>query len=215
MLCHVWTALEAKQEVNGCKSKGAWAKKCGVTTRYCQYLVRDGSRKRDNKNANPVRVVTLKTGMLIKISGVTYRIPAGTNHPVHAIKKHHKDGTKDVTLRGLEMVGMDVESETKPAPKKSTKTEVIHAIYQTRSGSCDSTHCGLDADKVRTAGFDADDIPIETGITCKLCLRKNHGAVPSQPTEKQPAPKPLELVEGKLYAVSLSTLNFVKHEEAL
>jgi len=50
-------------------------------------------------------------------------------------------------------------------------------------------------------------------MTDKLCLRKNHGAVPSQPTEKQPAPKPLELVEGKLYAVSLS-MRFTSLDDA-
>jgi hypothetical protein len=46
-LREVWTALEAKTEVNGVKSKGAWAKKFGITLRYCQYIVKDGSRKRE------------------------------------------------------------------------------------------------------------------------------------------------------------------------
>src|SRR5258708_612560 len=41
----IWAALEAKQPVSGCKSKGEWAKYAGVTTRYCQYILKDGSRK--------------------------------------------------------------------------------------------------------------------------------------------------------------------------
>jgi hypothetical protein len=56
MLRKVWSALEAKEEVNGVKSKGAWAKKFGITLRYCQYIVKDGSRKRtEKKDANRVR----------------------------------------------------------------------------------------------------------------------------------------------------------------
>ena len=56
MLRKVWSALEAKEEVNGAKSKGAWAKKFGITLRYCQYIVKDGSRKRtEKKDANRVR----------------------------------------------------------------------------------------------------------------------------------------------------------------
>ena len=62
----VWTALEAKTEVNGVKSKGAWAKKFGITLRYCQYIVKDGSRKRsEKKDANRVRAVTLKEGSVV------------------------------------------------------------------------------------------------------------------------------------------------------
>ncbi len=49
MLREVWAALEAKTEVNGVKSKGAWAAKFGITLRYCQYLVKDGSRKRSKR----------------------------------------------------------------------------------------------------------------------------------------------------------------------
>jgi hypothetical protein len=59
----IWAALDAKQSVNGCSSKKAWADKFGVTMRYCQYLVRDGSRQR-KKEANPVRVLDgVKVGL--------------------------------------------------------------------------------------------------------------------------------------------------------
>ena len=60
-----WEALEAKQAVNGVTSKKAWAKKFGISLRYCQYLVRDGSRKNQPKaNANSVRVLSLKEDMI-------------------------------------------------------------------------------------------------------------------------------------------------------
>jgi hypothetical protein len=54
-LREVWQALEDKQEVNGVKTKKEWAKKFGVTMRYCQYLVRDGSRK--DQTRTTVRVL--------------------------------------------------------------------------------------------------------------------------------------------------------------
>jgi hypothetical protein len=72
--------------------------------------------------------------------------------------------------------------------------KVIHAVYQTRSGEMCSTHCGKDITKMDHAGFqdeggnrfreayDMDVFPYDKGITCKLCLRKNHGATRSQPT---------------------------------
>jgi hypothetical protein len=51
----IWKALEAGQVVSGCKTKGEWAKYANVTTRYCQYIIKDGSRKRIGGDANPVR----------------------------------------------------------------------------------------------------------------------------------------------------------------
>jgi len=83
--------------------------------------------------------------------------------------------------------------------EKLVKKKVIHAAYQTRSHAMEFTHCGRDIDKVLHAGFqdmegnyyrsteDLDYLdvhnasPVLTGITCKLCLRKNHGATRSQP----------------------------------
>jgi hypothetical protein len=53
----IWEALEAKQTVNGVTSKKDWAKKFNVSLRYCQYLVKDGTRKRNEKEANRVRVL--------------------------------------------------------------------------------------------------------------------------------------------------------------
>src|SRR5271163_4192309 len=79
MLRTVWAELEAKKPVNGVKSKGAWAAKHGITLRYCQYLVKDGDRKRsEKKDANPVRVVELKAGMVVKFGkdGVLYTVVA-------------------------------------------------------------------------------------------------------------------------------------------
>ena len=51
----IWKALEAGQVVSGCKNKGEWAKYANVTTRYCQYIIKDGCRKRIGGDANPVR----------------------------------------------------------------------------------------------------------------------------------------------------------------
>jgi 6-pyruvoyl-tetrahydropterin synthase len=74
----VWAAFDAKQEVNGVRKKKDWAKKFGVSLRYCQYLVRDGSRK--NQRANSVRVVTLKEGMVVNFDGVKYVIERASLH---------------------------------------------------------------------------------------------------------------------------------------
>ena len=53
-LKQVWDALEAGQTVNGCINKGEWAKFAKVTIRYCQYIVKNGSRKRsDRKKREP------------------------------------------------------------------------------------------------------------------------------------------------------------------
>lgn len=63
LLKQIWEAFDnAKKNkvsitINGATSKSQWAAKCGVTLRHCQYLVRDGSRKRSEKSdANRVRV---------------------------------------------------------------------------------------------------------------------------------------------------------------
>jgi len=118
MLEQVWAAFDAGQTVNGFKTKGAWAKAVGYTTRALQHIIYG---RPDRKVANRgSHVVTLKTGMLVKISDVTYRIPEGTNHPVHSMKKNKQQGTFDVTLRGLVMVDNgSPKEEKKPAPKDS------------------------------------------------------------------------------------------------
>ena len=60
LLRQVWAALDAKQEVNGCKNKKAWATKFGVNLRYAYYLVRDGNRKRpEKKSVNRVHTGSL------------------------------------------------------------------------------------------------------------------------------------------------------------
>jgi hypothetical protein len=49
-LKQVWDALEAGQTVNGFTSKTEWAEKYAkVTIRYCQYIVKDGSRKNQKR----------------------------------------------------------------------------------------------------------------------------------------------------------------------
>jgi hypothetical protein len=83
MLCHVWTALEAKQEVNGCKSKGAWAEKFGITLRYCQYIVkgkRDRSVEVKKRDAN--HVVRLTDGQIVSINGAKYKVVASESNAI-------------------------------------------------------------------------------------------------------------------------------------
>jgi hypothetical protein len=79
LLEQVWTALEAKQAVNGFKSKGAFAKSVGYTTRALQYIVygRPEKKKKEEGDANTCSHGTLlKGGMLVQHErgGEVYRI---------------------------------------------------------------------------------------------------------------------------------------------
>jgi hypothetical protein len=77
----IWKALEAKQPVSGCKTKGEWAKYAGVTPRYCQYILKDGSRK-DQKRTT-VRIVTLKVGMILRVGDVKITLSQDQFNALH------------------------------------------------------------------------------------------------------------------------------------
>jgi len=63
----VWIAFERKEVVNGCKTRTAWTKKWNISMRYCQYLVRDGSRK-NQQTRTTVRVAKLDALVGKKVS---------------------------------------------------------------------------------------------------------------------------------------------------
>lgn len=50
LLRQVWDALENGETVAQCKSKTEFAKYAGVSMRYCQFILKDGSRKRSDAN---------------------------------------------------------------------------------------------------------------------------------------------------------------------
>lgn len=107
MLRKVWAELEAKRPVNGCASKGAWAQKFGITTRYCQYILR-GERGKGSakKRRTVVRIVELKEGMLVRWHGST----------VYKVTRFGVDRDDDEEI-SLELCVEEYE-EQKPAPKK-------------------------------------------------------------------------------------------------
>src|SRR5277367_624915 len=151
--------------INGVKSKGAWAAKHGITLRYCQYLVKDGDRKRsEKKDTNPVRVVELKAGMVVKFG------KDGALYTVVAEPAIHEDQDNEHSI----ILKLDTYKPEPLPKKKKLSTKVIHAIHVRPSDhEVTGTFCGLDETKVQTAGLDADGYGNLSGITCKRCLRKS------------------------------------------
>lgn len=162
-LRQVWEALEAKQEVNGVKSKSAWAEKFGVTLRYCQYIVKDGSRKRTRKDDHAheprVRIIELKQGMVVSIDSVKYRIPLG-QHGYVALEKGKRWIHGGKTFANLHLCMEVVEPQPKKTEKikKEPRAKVVHAGHD----ALESTACGI-----RGPAVLVDD----NDVTCKTCLK--------------------------------------------
>jgi len=158
----IWDALEAKQTVNGVASKGAWARKFGITLRYCQYLVKDGSRKR-SQNTNPVRTAKL-------VEGRMYEMPDGRKVWLEQIPRHSKREQKQF---GNEWVLTPVEDEDPVATTTLTVTNKFQqgangkkthllSTYRSPTGVFTNTRCTKDATKVLIA-------PDGTAPTCQIC----------------------------------------------
>ena len=203
-LRQVWAAFdEAKEngteiEINGVKSKTAWAEHWKVSMRYCQYVVKDGSRKRsEKKDANPVRVITLKHGSLFKVDGVTYRIPEfdpDSANQTDTVSSHSKPWLQrqgdtqsytNVTIHGCEIVE-DRTKEPKSKKKKQTKKEYREMMrranpkayagdFMTMPAKPKKTHVRSAQNGEFTGckrGINSDVNLVEDDPSCRLC--QNH-----------------------------------------
>jgi hypothetical protein len=75
LLEQVWTALNNKQTVNGCATKGAWAKSIGYTTRALQYIIygRPEKKKDEDCGANTrSQVANLDKATHVIFGGIKY-----------------------------------------------------------------------------------------------------------------------------------------------
>lgn len=165
-LRHIWGAFEEAKKskkpitVNGAKTKTEYAAFLGVDIRYCQYLVKDGSRKR-SKNTNPVRVHWVKPGEIVgfgkrKFTVISIGDPVAPMDyedadGVHSLGKEiadHRTGmgyTHDVQLNLKEIVEQTEEPEVAaPAPTKKltadeTRFQIECCVNDFRRGDTDDS----------------------------------------------------------------------------
>jgi hypothetical protein len=176
----IWRAFDIAKEtrtpitIEGAKNKTEWTKLAGKPKmRYCQYLVKDGSRKQRDTHA--VRVPVLKAGSVFKVDGVTYQIPEdiikasdGTIAWQRPIIPIAKDGYCRLEFNGLKI--MKTDATPKPAPpkptikkqpkKKEAKKPLRHAKHPSAYAS---TWCGVTSTNTNTARS-------KNHATCPYCL---------------------------------------------
>ena len=158
----IWAAFdEAKAKrtpisVEGATNKTAWTKLAGKPKmRYCQYLVRDGSRKRGaNDDTHSVRVT-------VNLDRATHAIIGGERYPI----------VKSALHRGVIHVSVG-ESETLKPVKKEEAKPVKHAKQGGNGNGSKKTHfvrdgylaCHPRADVGKFAST-----TVEGDVTCKIC----------------------------------------------
>jgi hypothetical protein len=172
----VWAALKKKQTVNGCKGTKEWAEEfLGKTTRYCQMILKDGSRKRTPEqkaaeNANR-RVRIIKLGETVRFEGIdgTFKISEGDGAITFEKSRKYNDAVRLAVTK--------VDDDEKPTPKKKTKrysTKVPSGDFITMPRAPHKTHkmqpdgkrtwCGKTLGDTLAVDAKMDDAP-----TCKQC----------------------------------------------
>jgi hypothetical protein len=179
MLREVWAALDEKKEVNGVTTKSAWAKKFGITLRYCQYIVKDGSRKRSEKDdANRVRPLALLKELLTCI----------------ADEGKTKDALSNIRVKAMEICGevldwhppiwqeeLDDEKEAERQEREvlEGRKTVTHIRFSDRRTVCEKIYVNRPLLKDRVFKKDGEE------ATCPDCIKANELPKPKKKKVKR------------------------------
>lgn len=197
MLRTVWAELEAKKEVNGVRSKGAWAAKFGITLRYCQYIVKDGSRKAQKTRTTVRPVVTLKEGMIVSLNGVKYKVAEGEG--AIFLEKNRKY-MNAIRLAVTRVEDKKEEEPAKKSPaKKSSRVLTFHASDDGYRGVCGRLLRGYAGKPIQGNRI---ALPNER-VDCPRCIEKMKGL--SEPAKVKTKAAMVSTPEGTKFALDGKT----------